>query len=118
MPARDVEAVDRRQHFAEKLHALTRTYGDRPSSRVRDLPDLILMIEDDLEPDGELLARVHHVFDVRGTHPVPDHLPPPPPGWADRYAALADDLDIAADSLDLAMRLLRDFWERVLGVER
>lgn len=29
MPTRDVEAVDRRQHFAEKLHALTRTYGDR-----------------------------------------------------------------------------------------
>lgn len=35
---REIEAVEPAQHFAEKLHALTRRYGDRPSSRVRDLP--------------------------------------------------------------------------------
>jgi len=34
-----IEAVDRRQHFAEKLHALTSDYGDRPNTRVKDLPD-------------------------------------------------------------------------------
>lgn len=37
LPSFDVRAVDARQHFAEKLHALTRDFG-QPSGRVRDLP--------------------------------------------------------------------------------
>lgn len=118
MPTRDVEVVDRRQHFAEKLHALTRTYGERPSSRVRDLPDLVLLIEDGLEPDRELLSRVQYLFDVRGTHPVPDRIPEPPSDWTQRYAALASELDIAAASLESAVQLLRDFWERASGEPR
>lgn len=114
IPAKDVEAVDQSQHYAEKLHALTRAYGDRPSSRVRDLPDLVLLIEGGLSPGEGLLARVEHVFEVRGNHPVPDHIPDPPPDWADRYAAIADQLDISAKTLDAAMEVLRRFWERVL----
>jgi hypothetical protein len=47
IPARSIEAVDRRQHFAEKLHALTRDYGDRPNTRTKDLVDLVLLIEGD-----------------------------------------------------------------------
>lgn len=114
LPARDIEVVDRRQQFAEKLHALTRTYGDRPSSRVRDLPDLVLLIEEGLAPDAELLARVRHVFDVRGTHPVPDQVPDPPSDWAERYEALASELDVTATTLDAAMRVLREFWSQAL----
>lgn len=45
IPPRQVEVVAPVQHFAEKLHALTRTYGDRPNTRVRDLADLVLLIE-------------------------------------------------------------------------
>lgn len=41
---RKIEAVHRRQHFAEKLHALTRDYGGRPNTRVKDLVDLALLI--------------------------------------------------------------------------
>lgn len=44
VPARSIEAVDRAQHFAEKLHALTREYLDRPNSRIKDLADLVLLI--------------------------------------------------------------------------
>ncbi|MCY7303649.1 MAG: nucleotidyl transferase AbiEii/AbiGii toxin family protein [Thermoleophilia bacterium] len=39
LPTVDVEVVERTQHFAEKLHALTRDYGS-PNSRVRDLVDM------------------------------------------------------------------------------
>ncbi|HVF76545.1 MAG TPA: nucleotidyl transferase AbiEii/AbiGii toxin family protein [Acidimicrobiales bacterium] len=115
MPTRDVEVVDRRQHFAEKLHALTRVYRDRPSSRVRDLPDLMLLIEDGLVADSHLVARVRHVFDVRGTHSVPDGIPDPSGDWERAYAALADDLDITAKSLERAMEVLRDFWATALA---
>lgn len=118
MPTRDVEVVDRRQHFAEKLHALTRIYQDRPSSRVRDLPDLMLLIEDGLVADGQLVARVRHVFDVRGTHPVPDRIPNPPADWDRRYAELAGELDVTATTLDRAEQVLRDFWAAALADEK
>jgi len=40
-----VEVAAPTQHFAEKLHALTRDHGDRLNTRVRDLVDLMLLIE-------------------------------------------------------------------------
>lgn len=49
--ARTIESAHRRQHFAEKLHALTRDYGMRPNTRVKDLVDLLLLIHDRLLPD-------------------------------------------------------------------
>lgn len=118
IPTRAVEVVDRRQHFAEKLHALTRVYRDRPSSRVRDLPDLMLLIEDGLDADGLLVARVQHVFGIRGTHPAPDRIPDPPADWERPYAALASELDITAASLDRALHVLREFWERALAASQ
>ena len=112
----DVEAVDRAQHFAEKLHALTRTYrGDRPSTRVKDLPDLILLIDDGLEPGAEVLEATERVFDSRATHALPAELPDPPTAWEPAYALLAEELDISAASLGEAMSLLRSFWTRAVA---
>lgn len=70
-----VESVDRRQHFAEKVHAYTRSYRERPSSRVHDLADLIGFVGGGLEPDQRLAATVGHVFRTRNTHPIPDRAP-------------------------------------------
>lgn len=112
LPLVEVEVIEPRQHFAEKLHALTRTYGDRPSSRVKDLPDMVLLIEDGLEPSADLAAVVSHVFSQRATHPVPTELSDPPADWRDRYAELAGELDVQPKTLEEAMTLLRAFWER------
>lgn len=109
----DVEVIDRVQHFAEKLHALTRTYTWGPSSRVKDLADLVLLIDDGLESSNELSEVVGQVFASRSTHPVPAELPDPPTDWAPRYAELAADLDISARAVDQAMRVLRAFWSDV-----
>jgi hypothetical protein len=111
----EVDVVDPAQHFAEKLHALTRSYGDRPSSRVRDLPDLVLLIEEGLEPNEELLAVVAHVFSERATHDLPKELPDPPAFWADSYSTLASELEITAKTVDEAMALLRPFWAATLS---
>lgn len=70
-PARSIEAIDRLQHFAEKLHALTREYPDRSNTRIKDLADLVLLIETELSADRTLVQTVGHVFAVRDTHPVP-----------------------------------------------
>ena len=113
--SREIEVVDRSQHFAEKLHALTRTYTSRPSTRVRDLVDLVLLIDDGLQPDTRLYDTVVHVFEARTSHPVPEELPDPPPDWPVRYRELADDLDVSAATLDDAMHLLRAFWRQTLS---
>jgi hypothetical protein len=110
IPGRDIEAVDRRQHFAEKLHALTRDYGARPNTRVKDLVDLVLLIESGLTPDDALVKTISHVFAVRVTHPVPATLPEPPPSWPEAYRELAAGLTDTAPQLDAALGLVRGFW--------
>jgi hypothetical protein len=107
---RDAEAVDSAQHFAEKVHAFTRTYGERPNTRVRDLPDLVLLIDDGLEPSPEVLETVARLFEVRATHAMPVDLPDPPPFWRENYPAIANELDVSAKTLEEATELLRAFW--------
>jgi hypothetical protein len=114
-PQRTMEAVDRRQHFAEKLHAFTRDYGDRPNTRVKDLADLVLLAEDGLPGDAALVTAVRHVFAVRNTHDVPDELPDPPPRWRDRYPELARELTTGIPpTLDAALALVRALWAAAL----
>jgi predicted nucleotidyltransferase component of viral defense system len=113
LPSASIEVIDRNQHFAEKLHALTQTYGDRPNTRTRDLVDLLMLVEDGLQPTSELQANVRHVFAVRGAHQVPVDIPDLPLDWATTYAALATDLDLQAKTVDHAMMDLRAFWALV-----
>lgn len=110
LPPVEVEAVDRDQHFAEKLHALTREYGDRTSTRVKDLTDLVLLIETGIEPSPNLRATAEHVFETRGTHPVPTEIPAPPASWGASYSAQAAEIDLRATTLVGAHQVVRDFW--------
>lgn len=112
LPSASIEIIDREQHFAEKMHALTQTYGDRPNTRTRDLVDLLMLVADDLQPTNALRARVERVFAVRGTHAVPHDIPDPPSDWATTYPALAADLDVPK-TIEHAMAELRNFWLRV-----
>lgn len=114
-PAREAVVVARRQHFAEKLHALTRDYGDRPNTRTKDLVDLILLIDTGLIADHALVETTRHVFRVRETHPVPERLPALPPQWEAGYAELARELAVPVGELDGALELLRSFWRNALS---
>jgi predicted nucleotidyltransferase component of viral defense system len=117
LPDGSVEVVDRDQHFAEKLHALTQTYGDRPNTRTRDLVDLTMLLEDGLQPTHELLTRVSHVFAVRDGSEAPVQLPDPPQQWAMSYSTLAGGLKMEAETLDRAVHNLRAFWARVRSIQ-
>jgi hypothetical protein len=117
IPSAEVEVVDRTQHFAEKLYAFTRTYTTGPSTRVKDLADLVLLIDDGLLPDAVLLLAVQHVFATRASHAVPAALLDPPPDWIPRYAELAADLDTSVVTVSQAMELLRAFWRAVLKTQ-
>jgi len=118
IPEHEVEVIDRAQHFAEKLHAFTRTYaGGRPSSRVKDLPDLNLLIEDGLRPSAELLDTCERLFRERATHPVPESLPDPPADWDRVYSRLAAELDTGAKTMAEAMEILRAFWAETMAMD-
>jgi Nucleotidyl transferase AbiEii toxin, Type IV TA system len=114
LPTRSIEAVDRRQHFAEKLHALTRDYGARPNTRVKDLVDLILLIESPLAPDSSLVATVRHVFTVRATHLVPTRIESPPASWEASYPETALGLTRTTPELAKALTTLQAFWVTAL----
>jgi hypothetical protein len=111
-----VEVAAPAQHFAEKLHALTRDHGERLNTRIRDLVDLMLLIELELVRAPEVLTVVRHVFKGRGTHPVPGDLPDPPTGWARDYAEAAAATSLRARTAEEAMLRLRSFWRKAQGL--
>ncbi|MEG9225499.1 nucleotidyl transferase AbiEii/AbiGii toxin family protein [Aeromicrobium sp. Sec7.5] len=102
-------AVDIAQHTAEKFHAMARTYaGGRPSSRVKDLVDVVLLVEAGLLPHPDLPGRLRLVWRVRdGTLP-PKLLPEFPASWANDFVAMAAELD-----LDIAYPAARTTAERL-----
>jgi hypothetical protein len=110
LPTTSIDVVNPNQHFAEKLHALTQTYGERPNTRTRDLVDLLMLVEDGLQPTSGLYADVRHVFAVRDAHELPADIPDPPPHWSEAYPILAAALDLEAKTIDRAMTELRAFW--------
>ncbi len=109
-PLRDVEVAAPAQHFAEKLHALTRRWPDRENTRVRDLVDLVMLIEDGRIEPGEARRIAGRVFTIRASHAIPEAIPDPPASWSATYAMLAADLDIEATAITDAMACLRRFW--------
>jgi hypothetical protein len=110
-PSVTVRAVDLEQHAAEKLHAVTRRYGDRPNTRVKDLVDLVLLIELGLVDAAKLASRVRKVFAVRATHPVPRELPAMPLAWHEDYVALVAELDLEACTADAGFASVRSLWK-------
>jgi hypothetical protein len=87
IPAVVVPALSVEQHWAEKFHAYTRP-RETPNSRVRDLVDLVLILEHEAPATERVRMAVHATFRRRGTHPVPDVVPEPPSGWAKPFTAL------------------------------
>ena len=108
-------AVDLAQQAAEKFHALARRYaGDRPSSRVKDLVDLVLLAESRLLQPDSLGLRLGHIYAVRDGSPPPRLLPLPPAAWAVTYAALARELDLGSVDVESAMTLVSRLYADAL----
>lgn len=114
---REVCAVDRRQHFAEKMHALTRDRGGRENTRVKDLVDMVLLIENGLAADRELVTTVRHVFSGHGVQPFPSDIPDPPEAWRTEYPRMAATLTEAEADMAVALELVRAFWDQALSDE-
>lgn len=85
-----VPTVAIEQHLAEKLHAYTRTYAaDTPSSRVKDLVDLVVVAHTTTIDAERLAYAIRDIFERRATHPAPPVVPPPPGDWELGWRKLA-----------------------------
>jgi len=75
--------------FAEKIHAYTLPRS-RENTRVKDIIDMSLLIEDNLDP-RKLRKAITGIFKIRHTHKVPTNLPKPPDSWQNKFTQLADE---------------------------
>lgn len=105
--------ISREQQFAEKFHAYTFEWKDRVNSRVKDLVDLVVLIErGNLNPEL-LLRAVRATFEAHAAHPVPTTLRRPPATWAGEFRGLAQEAGIESLDLDSAFARLEEYWSRV-----
>lgn len=111
-----VVAVDVAQHAAEKFHAICRSYsGNRPSTRVKDLVDVVLLVEAGLLPDPRLPERLRMLFMARDGKEPPTELPEPPASWARDYEALITEVGAATGSVAAAMSLATAVYRQALA---
>lgn len=105
------------QTIAEKVHAMTLPRGDRENTRVRDLVDIVFLIEGGFDDAAAVSDAASHVFGIRDTHELPSRLPDPPAVWEPRFVQMATEMELAARNLDDAIEVARQFWSRVVPDE-
>jgi predicted nucleotidyltransferase component of viral defense system len=113
IPPITVRAIPIEQHLAEKIHAYTRRYANRPSTRVKDLVDMALLVASSRIRHDVFVLALREVFRGRGTHIVPEVLPSPPANWRAVYARLVNTLPVPQTS-DEAHRFVASALEPAL----
>src|SRR6185437_37422 len=86
-----VPMIQREQQFAEKLHAYTLPRGGAANSRVRDLVDMVLLIQSETLNKAVCLEALQRTFERRGTHALPEILERPPAAWEKPFKRLAQE---------------------------
>lgn len=115
IPPVEMDILSVEQHLAEKLHAYTRTYaGERRSSRVKDLIDIVLLSQLASVTAHEVAAAIRSTFGGREAHAVPERLPMPPADWETPYRTLAQEVGIEP-RLEAGWAAAAEFLDPVLG---
>jgi Nucleotidyl transferase AbiEii toxin, Type IV TA system len=109
IPTIPVPTLSAEQHWAEKLHAYTLPRDGATNSRVKDLVDLVLLIELQAMSPTRIHVAVATTFARRGTHAVPIDLPPPPSAWEKPFTALAAECRMA-HTLTSAYENVAAYW--------
>jgi hypothetical protein len=90
-------AVSPEEQFAEKLHAYTLPRVSRENTRVKDLMDLILLIEQTKLDAARLPKSIRETFQRRKTHEIPADLAAPPVSWSRPFAEMATECGLEPD---------------------
>lgn len=117
IPSVNVEAIDIHRHAAEKFHGMLRDFGERENSRVRDLLDLVILLEHDLLTPAKTATAVRTVWLERDRSEPPKELPPLPESWPDRYERIAIDQGIDVQSYPAAAARVAQLWTQMFADE-
>lgn len=98
------------QQIAEKLHAYTKPREGRANTRVKDLVDLMLVLEREAPGPPAVKAAVEATFSRPGSHRIPAVLPEPPVGWDSTYRELAQETAVSTPTCAEAHARLSEFW--------
>lgn len=108
-----IRTTSRAQHLAEKVHALTRPFEDRINTRVKDLLDILLLLNLGLPNKRVVRKVVTEIFEVRQTHDIPKSIAQPPASWGPSYSAMAKELEIPENKLDSAIDRINGYWTQL-----
>jgi hypothetical protein len=108
--------IPREQQFAEKLHAYTLPRQGAVNSRVRDLVDMVLLIQSGTLVKSKVSEAIRVTFDRRGTHAAPKVVAKPRADWKRPYDALAKECDLSGE-LDWAFEKLDRYLSELEIVE-
>jgi hypothetical protein len=106
--------IPREQQFAEKLHAYTLPRRGAANTRVRDLVDMVLLIESSTLTNDKVAEAIRVTFERRNTHALPNTVPVPPSEWQKPYEALARECGLSGQ-LEEAVAVLQVFVKPILG---
>ncbi len=109
-----VYMIPREQQFAEKLHAYTLPRQGAANTRVRDLVDMVLLIQSATLDRNRVTEAIRVTFERRKTHALPNVLPVPPADWQKSYESLARECGLSGQGED-AFEILRTFAESIVG---
>ena len=117
IPPTTGEIIDIERHAAEKLHAMSRDFGDRENSRVRDLVDIVLMVENGLLSLAGVASATRQVWEERNQASPPVVFPELPESWPDRYERLAADHDLDSTTFPAAVHLVERLWAAMFAAD-
>lgn len=115
IPTPVMSMISKEQQFAEKIHAYTLPRDGRMNSRVKDLVDLLLLLN---MQDMDLMGCNHAfqtVFRVRRTHQLPESLLPPPVQWDVNFQKMALECGLKPDMTE-AYEQVDSFFQKVISV--
>jgi hypothetical protein len=117
VPDVEVEVIDVHRHAAEKLHAMSRVFEGRENSRIRDLVDVVLLVERGLVVAADLAEPIRAVWLERDQTSPPTTFPPLPESWPARYERSVEGLDLATLTFPAAEALIVSLWTDTLSPE-
>lgn len=112
-PDTEIISVSKEQQFAEKLHAYTRP-REKTNSRVRDLVDLVLLIQHGLQSESNKVKKcILATFERYKTHPVSNKLEVPPKTWEKSYQQMAKEIGLAQNTIQAAFLVISQYLEKL-----
>jgi len=108
-----ISVISKEQQFAEKVHAYTLP-RKTPNSRVKDLADILLLIEKGNLKGDRLVNMLSETFRRRGTHTIPSVLPIPPDSWNIPFRKMAETSGINED-IHVAINRIQKFYKSIVG---